>query len=98
MKTATLLLVCGVMLCLTTVSCRKDKPPKITICILDGHGGGDCVDQADQNVYMPPSEMLNMWCTTQQDMAAFSSWCYQTSKGAAQAGMSAIKSDIEGAK
>lgn len=62
-------------------SCRNDPPPALsTICILDGHGGGDCVLADGTKKYMLPSEMLNMWATTQADEANFSSWCYQTSK------------------
>ena len=74
-------LLCGKLLCLGIAlalsSCRSDKPPAIDICILDGVGGGDCVLKDGTQRYMLPSEMKNMWSTTQADMAAYSSWCYK---------------------
>lgn len=71
----------AVVLVLALVSgCRSDRPPAIsTICILDGYGGGDCVNSDGTSVYKRPSEMLNYWSTTQADMQNFASWCYKTS-------------------
>ena len=57
-------------------SCKKDYAPKIDICILDGFGGMDCVLKDGSKKYLPPSETLNMWATTQDDMAKFTAWCY----------------------
>ena len=60
-------------------SCRHSQPPEISIiCILDGFGGGDCVNSIGEKIYRAPSEMTNFWATTQGDMANFSSWCYDT--------------------
>lgn len=59
--------------------CRKDIPPVIEICILDGLGGGDCVEKDGSKLYRPPSGMKNYWSTSADDMAAFSSWCFKTS-------------------
>lgn len=82
---------------LNTVSCRKDRPPTISIiCTMDGHGGGDCVTQDGTRKYMLPSEMVGMWATTQDDQARFASWCYRVPLTRAQAEMNRIKSAIKG--
>lgn len=62
---------------LLLAGCRNDPAPRIEICILDGHGGGDCVAADGNRNYRPPSKMLNYWATSQPDMANFSSWCYK---------------------
>lgn len=59
-------------------SCRSDKPPAVEVCILDGFGGGDCILKDGSKKYRAPSEMLNFWATSQEDMAQFSSWCYES--------------------
>lgn len=59
-------------------SCRKDPPPAIEICILNGAGGGDCVEADGTKKFRLPSEMVNFWSTNQPDMKNFSSWCYET--------------------
>lgn len=61
-------------------SCRKDPPPSIEICILDGHGSGDCIEADGSKKFRLPSEMLNYWSTNQPDMKNWSSWCYQAGK------------------
>lgn len=66
-------------ICLSSVSCRTDKPPKIEICTLDGFGGGDCILADGTRAYRSPSEMTNYWTTNQADMARFTAWCYDTS-------------------
>lgn len=58
--------------------CRKDTPPAIEICIMDGFGGADCQEADGSKVYKLPSEMKNYWSTNQVDMKSFASWCYET--------------------
>lgn len=72
-------------------ACRRDLPPKIDICIGDGFGGADCVLKTGEKAYRSPSELKNYWATTQADMAAFSSWCYQASPQVIEAQMKAIE-------
>lgn len=73
-------------------SCRNDPPPTISvICILDGVGGGDCVKADGTKVYMLPSEMVNMWATTQADEQSFAQWCYKTSARTVEYQMNMIK-------
>jgi hypothetical protein len=66
----------GVLLCLALASCRKDKPPVIEICILDGLGGADCVEHDGSKVYRAPSELRNYVGTNPEDQAEFAAWCY----------------------
>lgn len=72
-------------------ACRSSQPPKIEICILDGHGGGDCVEADGLKKYRPPSEMLNYWSTNQADEANYSGWCYDTSPAEVKAAMAEIE-------
>ncbi len=71
-------------------SCRDSVPPKIEICILDGTGGGDCVEADGTQLHKTPMELLNYWATNQADEANFSSWCYDASKPAVQFEMDRI--------
>ena len=58
------------------VSCRSSTPPEIEICIGDGLGGADCDLPKVGKVYRPPTMLKNYWMTNQEDMARYSSWCY----------------------
>jgi hypothetical protein len=78
---------------LSLSACRNSKPPQIEICILDGVGGGDCIEADGSKKYRPPSEMLNYWSTNQPDMANFSSWCYDAPAPHVAAQMEALKSE-----
>ena len=77
--------------------CRHSQPPEISIiCTMDGLGGGDCVTAAGEHKYLAPSEMKNMWATTQADMSKFSAWCYQTSIETTTQAMGEISAKIHG--
>lgn len=89
------LLLAGVLL-LTSQGCRKDNPPQITICIGDGLGGMDCILKDGTPKYLAPSETLNMWATTQEDMAAFASWCYKINKSDAEEELAKMRDNING--
>ena len=84
-------LLLALLVLLLVSSCRDSSPPKIEVCILDGFGGGDCVEADGSQLYRAPSQMLNYWATSQPDMQNFSSWCYDTSSSAAKAGMAVIE-------
>lgn len=87
-------------------SCRRSSPPKIDICLGDGVGGGDCllregsrlrgicIKLRDAGWYCPPSALENAWMTTQEDMAAYSSWCHDTSQKNVKAHMRAIREAV----
>jgi hypothetical protein len=77
-------------------SCRNDPPPAIEICILNGAGGGDCVEADGTKKFRLPSEMLNYWSTNQPDMKNFSSWCYQTTPANTGAQMDKIFEEATG--
>lgn len=78
------------------LACRSDRPPVLSrICILDGHGGGDCVLASGDRVYMAPSEMVNMWATTEVDQQNFASWCYKTSPKNIVPAMAEIKAQAQ---
>lgn len=80
-----------------SLSCRSDKPPVISIiCTLDGLGGGDCVQSDGTRVYKLPSEMKNMWATTQTDEANFAAWCYKVPTPVASNALAQIKDRIDG--
>jgi hypothetical protein len=79
-----------VSLGLLLTSCRDSVPPKIEVCIGDGVGGADCVEADGSQKYRLPSELKNYWMTGQPDMQNFSSWCYDATPSAAQAGMQVI--------
>ena len=69
----------GLTLCLGLValcSCRTSHPPKIMICLGDGLGGAECKMRDGSFEYWPPSKLKNAWISSQEDMAAFSAWCY----------------------
>lgn len=76
--------------------CRTSTPPKIIVCIADGVGGMDCVDKQGTKYSLLPSQTENMWCTTQEDMAAFSSWCYDTNLRVTESGMRDLEAQIRG--
>lgn len=92
---------------LSLFGCRSSTPPKIDICIGDGMGGADCSLKkgsmmrekcsalTNGGFYCPPSVLLNMWMTTQPDMEAWSSWCFDTSILNTQSGMRALKTRIQ---
>lgn len=71
--------------------CRNSVPPKIEICIGDGVGGADCIEANGAKLYRPPSQLLDYWMTSEPDEANYSSWCYDTTTAAAQAGMKQMK-------
>ncbi len=71
--------------------CRTDKPPVIEVCILDGHGGGDCTEADHLPKYRLPSEMNDYWCTNQADEAAFVGWAYGVPAKTAAAGMELVR-------
>lgn len=86
----------GGMLCLAlglalSSGCRETAPPKIDICIGDGYGGADCVLKDGSRAYKPPSALLNYWMTSQEDEAAFASFCYDAPKTAIKAHMNAVR-------
>lgn len=76
---------------LLLVSCRTSSPPSIEICLGDGTGGGNCISREGVKFYRVPSELQNYWMTNQDDMKAFSSWCYQTSPENTAAFMKLLK-------
>lgn len=90
MKKYHVLLVLLCVLC----GCRKDQPPLIDVCILDGYGGSDCQLKDGTKVHLLPSEMKNYWSTSQGDMANFSSWCYKVNKFTAEAALQAKRQEI----
>lgn len=84
-------LLLSVSLALAIPSCRTSLPPKIENCVLDGFGGGDCVEVDESKMYRPPSKMTDYWCTNEPNMASFTSWCYDTSTEVTSRAMSQIK-------
>ena len=58
-------------------------------------GGGDCIKADGTKQYMAPSEMVNMWATTQTDMANFSSWCYKTNPSLIAGEMDRMKTAMQ---
>lgn len=90
----------GRMLCLALVllfsGCRTTRPPKIDICIGDGFGGADCVLKDGVKAYRSPTELKNAWITTQDDMARYSSWCYDVPKSVVEKEMGNISSKATG--
>lgn len=82
MKIESKLCKCGVLLCLVLAisNCRRDFPPSIELCQLDGLGGADCIEKDGTQIYRSPSELENYIATNPDDEAAFAAWCYDTSK------------------
>ena len=80
---------------ISSFSCRKDRPPAIDICIADGFGGADCILKNGVQKYLSPSETVNMWMTTQNDMALFSAWCYKTNAETVRPGLDRIRLQAE---
>jgi hypothetical protein len=72
-------------------SCRESKPPSIEICILSPQGGADCVERDGSQTFKTPSQIENYWATNQEDMKAFSSWCYDTYRQVIEVEMKKIK-------
>ena len=60
-------------------ACRDSAPPVIQTCVMDGFGGGDCVETDQTHVYRAPSQMQNYFAFSPQDFDTFAAWCYQTS-------------------
>lgn len=75
-------------------SCRRDYPPVVEVCILDGVGGGDCIEKDGSKLYRAPSEMKNYWATSQDDMAQFSSWCFKSSLNQAEIELQSIRNGL----
>jgi hypothetical protein len=71
--------------------CRSDQPPPKEICILDGFGGGDCVESDGSKLYRAPSAMLNYWATNETDEQNFAAWCYDTTPAAVAPVMQQLK-------
>lgn len=79
-------------------------------CLGDGFGGADCslkdgsllapkcLSLPSGGFYCPPSALKNMWMTTQQDMQAFASWCYDVSSETTGAVMKQMRSEIRSRK
>lgn len=88
---ATLCLALGLALS----GCRKDVPPTIENCVLDGFGGGDCIERDGSKKYRAPSEMTNYWSTSSEDLKEWASWCYKTKPELVDV---ALKSILEKAK
>jgi hypothetical protein len=88
----------GVSLLLYTLfgvsSCRTDKPPAIEVCILDGFGGGKCVESDGTELYKSPSAMKDYWATNEPDMGNYTSWCYQTSAASVQPSLLRVKQQV----
>lgn len=82
------------VLALLLASCRTSQPPTLEVCILDGFGGGDCVETDGSQLYRAPSLMKNYWSTNEGDMANFSSWCYDADRSFIRRGMGEIKKEI----
>lgn len=89
----------GSVLCLGLVlalsACRKDPPPKIDVCLHDGMGGGDCALKDGTRAYRVPSELTNYWMTSQEDMRAFTTWCYGAKSSAEKAHVDAELSRLK---
>lgn len=62
---------------LSVASCRGSLPPKIPVCIGDGAGGADCVNEVGEEYYCDAQCLENYWMTTQDGMEKFSNWCYE---------------------
>ena len=88
----------GKKLCLVSVillsSCRSSQPPKIEICLGNGFGGADCILKDGTRKERLPSELQNYWMTNQDDISAFSAWCYNTSLKNATQGVENMKADL----
>lgn len=88
-------LLVGLVVALSILlSCRSSKPAPMEICIIDGLGGGDCVEADGTRKYRLPSQMTNYWATNQQDEAAFASWCYNAPVGAVKSEMEHIQGQL----
>lgn len=90
----TLIFLCA-FFALFSAGCRKDQPPVLSIiCIMDGHGGGNCTLADGTRVYRTPSEMVGYWATTETDQANFASWCYKVPPKTTQQAMKLLKQKI----
>lgn len=87
-----LFLVLGLLL---ASSCRSSTAPAIEICIGDGFGGADCIRRDGSRLYRPPSELQNYWMTNQDDMRAYSSWCFDTSAKIMDLHMKRLTAEIQ---
>jgi len=87
--------VLAIGIAMMLASCRSDIPPKLsTVCVLDGLGGGDCIEADGSKKYMAPSEMENFWATTQTDEANFAAWCYNVPKEVVESKMKEMRDAI----
>lgn len=91
LKSGKLLLAASVIL---LSSCRSSTPPKIEVCLGNGFGGADCILKDGARKERLPSELQNYWMTNQDDIAAFSAWCYDTSLKNATQGVANMKADL----
>lgn len=78
--------------CLLSACNQSDPPPPIEVCLLDGFGGGDCIEPDGSKLFRPPSQMKNYWATNEHDQALFAAWCYGTDAPTVRAGMEEVKS------
>lgn len=81
-------------LLLAVSGCRSSQPPQIILCIGDGLGGADCDVPGVGKEYWPPTKLQNAWITTQDDMAKFAAWCFDTNLETAKAGMLKIHETV----
>lgn len=61
-----------------SLSCRTSKPPGMTVCLGNGAGGADCVDQFGVRSTKLPSELEDFFMLSPSDASAYSSWCFHT--------------------
>lgn len=93
LKLGKVLLLAGALLALSGCP-RQDPAPTIEVCILDGHGGGDCVEPDGSKKYRLPSEMLNYWATNQHDEASYAGWCTGGTPSEVQTEMNKIQQRV----
>ena len=63
-------------LCLFLVACRKDAPPPVTTCILNGTGIGFCTKPDGTQHKLLPSQMKGFTSMSPEDTKAYVTWCY----------------------
>ena len=74
--------------------CRTQPAPIIEVCILDGFGGGDCVEPDGTKIYKMPSQMKNYWSTNESDEARYAAFCNDASPEQVRFMMNSIRSHI----
>lgn len=87
----------AVLLLPTLYGCpSKDFPPPFDIiCTGDGYGGSNCSLKDGSRKKLLPSEMKNMWCTTQDDIAKFSAWAYGVSSNEVEQRLSEMRQKMQ---